>query len=1237
MKKSVSFFMAVIMIFSTFANVSHIVSAASGTVMQHDFEDGENTLFALGSVCDAEGRGIGKSVSLVCKEAGRDSFNTSYFGALPLFNSVAGYKASELEGNNFFIETEFDILSKDVMKKFGSISIAFNSDRVVEQYKDTTGHLRINMANERINTYFRRNNAGGQEDVGEFKDNKWYRIKLITQVTGPSGQETKLQKALYINGTRVLSGVTYTSENTGKLPYYNAFQICCDGGIGSTILVDNVSIKKYNGAENATPENDRLISLIRKADRMVRDAEEGSAAAETLSAEADKAYQVYTSNASKEEVSAAANELSTAVEQAGLDDNDLDIYVKEEPFVPEPIEYIVNTDFENEDVKPFAGADKVFRDEDVPYIGKSLYLSEKTSSVNRISETFTPTYLLRNSNPATDAYTNEGAGCDSVTEFDLKLDGVVANKKNFQVKLHMDTSSDGTPIHRLNFDGSTGKMQISLPGGLTFEDITGENFLKDDTWYRIKIKLHATDTNGNPTNTLSIYVDGECIAEKKKVQSTTAGKTDKYNILTLSGLGSGTGAMIDNLKIYKVIAEKRNEPLDYGKPLSVLRKAKTLLNTVSVGNKPDDYDEQEITARENEYNLALENMESAQTQADVDKSAVETGRLLAAIKPNGYPVDVDEPVFSEESLVGKSSVNIQYNVFSNKYAEDNNTVIAFAMLYKKASGFDEGRIVKTLYSSDNIGKSSNKQLNINMDISQYTEEEKADMYIKTFVWNMNGQYPLTRPEITKYTADNTRPVCDSFDGTVSIKKSVVEGETQRRKITVFVNSKPNSDITLTVLKNGKEYSELETLNADNAPEIIEYAGQCRTDENGIAAFEFFPGDDDAEYKSRISGYEYGDFYDMSIYAIGLDKTEEIFKEMAAGNNIGELSNILEKYRNYLDIDENTYTEAVSKGISGGDILLNMDMKTYKRSDIDKFTSEVNSYMKSLSRIKSAANADVISDAIDNIKPFIERKTQYYAKTAEQKRKICAAVYKNHAGINGLSALISEINNGIKALPETSNRGNTSGGGSSGGGGGGYVATPAVKAEENSPIEEAKTDFTDLDNVKWAEEAISVLAARGIINGRENGRFYPEDKISREEFTKLIICAFNLEDENARSEFSDVDKNAWYYKYVASGEKNGIVNGTGDGLFGVGAPITREELAAMIYRCAVLKGIELSADAEYLPFDDDEAISEYAREAVESLAKNKVINGMGANMFMPAESCTRAQAAKMLYEVCRRMS
>ena len=95
--------------------------------------------------------------------------------------------------------------------------------------------------------------------------------------------------------------------------------------------------------------------------------------------------------------------------------------------------------------------------------------------------------------------------------------------------------------------------------------------------------------------------------------------------------------------------------MDYGKPLSVLRKAKTLLNTVSVGNKPDDYDEQEITVLENEYNLALENMESAQTQADVDKSAVETGRLLAAIKPNGYPVDVDEPMFRRKVLSVKAA------------------------------------------------------------------------------------------------------------------------------------------------------------------------------------------------------------------------------------------------------------------------------------------------------------------------------------------------------------------------------------------------------------------------------------------------------------------------------------------------------------------------------------------------------------------------------------------------------
>ena len=100
------------------------------------------------------------------------------------------------------------------MKKFGSISIAFNSDRVVEQYKDTTGHLRINMANERINAYFRRNNAGGQEDVGEFKDNKWYSDKADNSGNRSERPGNKSCKRLYTLTARAFCRELHTQAKT---------------------------------------------------------------------------------------------------------------------------------------------------------------------------------------------------------------------------------------------------------------------------------------------------------------------------------------------------------------------------------------------------------------------------------------------------------------------------------------------------------------------------------------------------------------------------------------------------------------------------------------------------------------------------------------------------------------------------------------------------------------------------------------------------------------------------------------------------------------------------------------------------------------------------------------------------------------------------------------------------------------------------------------------------------------
>ena len=174
----------------------------------------------------------------------------------------------------------------------------------------------------------------------------------------------------------------------------------------------------------------------------------------------------------------------------------------------------------------------------------------------------------------------------------------------------------------------------------------------------------------------------------------------------------------------------------------------------------------------------------------------------------------------------------------------------------------------------------------------------------------------------------------------------------------------------------------------------------------------------------------------------------------------------------------------------------------------------------------------------------------------------------------------------------------------------------------------------MDQAVWADLAVSELSKRGILSGMGDGTFQPNRAVTREEFVKIIVEAFSLYSETATASFSDVPENEWYYSYVASAAQNGIVDGIGGSLFGTGQDITREEMAAMICRAVQVKGIELSADKDRQTFTDDSAISDWAKENVYALQQAGVISGMGDGTFAPAQQCTRAEAAKVVYEVTK---
>lgn len=213
--------------------------------------------------------------------------------------------------------------------------------------------------------------------------------------------------------------------------------------------------------------------------------------------------------------------------------------------------------------------------------------------------------------------------------------------------------------------------------------------------------------------------------------------------------------------------------------------------------------------------------------------------------------------------------------------------------------------------------------------------------------------------------------------------------------------------------------------------------------------------------------------------------------------------------------------------------------------------------------------------------------------------------------------------------QSSGGGISSGGG--GGGGGATVFAPTKPVENNSDTVNDERIFTDLDGFEWARLYIQTLSSKGIINGFGDGTFRPGDKVTREEFVKMLVAAFDLNGDTD-IEFKDVDSKSWAYEYIKKAVSAGVVNGVSDTEFGINTAISRQDMAVMAYRAANkagrLKSINLDTDA----FDDESDISDYAREAIKYMKSAGIINGIGDNMFNPEGTATRAETAAVICKV-----
>lgn len=189
-----------------------------------------------------------------------------------------------------------------------------------------------------------------------------------------------------------------------------------------------------------------------------------------------------------------------------------------------------------------------------------------------------------------------------------------------------------------------------------------------------------------------------------------------------------------------------------------------------------------------------------------------------------------------------------------------------------------------------------------------------------------------------------------------------------------------------------------------------------------------------------------------------------------------------------------------------------------------------------------------------------------------------------------------------------------------------VVVTFEKIEESG---ETTVSFTDVQPTDWYAEAVTYAVENGLFQGTSATTFEPNANMNR---AMLVTVLYRMSGEQAKADtaFGDVAQNAWYAEAVAWAKTNGIVSGVSATQFAPNQNVTREQMAAILYRYAQYKGQETgNADAKLAAFADANTVSSYALPAMNWAVKNGLISGTSTTTLSPNGSATRAQVATIL--------
>ncbi|MDR1159308.1 MAG: S-layer homology domain-containing protein [Syntrophomonadaceae bacterium] len=178
------------------------------------------------------------------------------------------------------------------------------------------------------------------------------------------------------------------------------------------------------------------------------------------------------------------------------------------------------------------------------------------------------------------------------------------------------------------------------------------------------------------------------------------------------------------------------------------------------------------------------------------------------------------------------------------------------------------------------------------------------------------------------------------------------------------------------------------------------------------------------------------------------------------------------------------------------------------------------------------------------------------------------------------------------------------------------------------VSEWLSPFDDIAKEDWFYKAVRFNYANDLIKGMEAANFAPNDNITRTQFVTIL---YRLEGEppvTDRSAFSDVTSEQWYSAAVTWAANIGVISGYGGGIFGADDPVTREQIAAIIYRYAQWKKIDVSQTTDLSGYSDADSISDWAQAAMNWVSATGLIQTNTAENLAPVKTATRAEAAAL---------